>query len=68
MGRGEEASDDSVQRQEGCQSQMQAGSRAGAFFMEELTEHGRLPTAVRQGKERACLLHAICFLMKGGGK
>lgn len=68
MGRGEEASVDSVQRREGWQSQMRVGSRAGAFFMEEHTEHGRLPMAVRKGKERACLLHAMCFLMKGGGK
>lgn len=67
MGRGEEASVDSVQRREGWQSQMRVGSHAGAF-MEEHTEHGRLPMAVRKGKERACLLHAMCFLMKGGGK
>lgn len=68
MGRGEEASVDSVQRREGWQTQMQVGSCAEAFLMEKHAEHGRLPTAVRKGKERACLLHAICFLMKGGGK
>lgn len=68
MGRGEEASVGSVQRWEGWESQTQVGSHAGAFFMEEHTEQGRLQTAVGKGKGRACLLHTICFLMQGGGK